>query len=142
MIIPGSDRHKPLHHQILSFFERKRVRGLMEENSKWLEVSDPTAAMGNGEGRPQDGEQGSPQDSQHPPAHAPLLVDGVGPQDPPTIGLKMARARMKPVTQCQMFTTLGIQRKRCPRGRLCRLEMVMLEKDCQASAPWRSCRWR
>ncbi len=39
------------------------------------------SSLGNGEGRLQHGEQPAPQGSQDPPAHAPLAVDDVDPQD-------------------------------------------------------------
>ncbi len=50
----GGGRNKNPHRTILGFFKHERVRGLMEENSDWLEVldpNDPPTQSENGEGR-------------------------------------------------------------------------------------------
>ncbi len=41
LMASGGGRLRPLHHLILDLFEHEKARGLMAENSNWLEVSDP-----------------------------------------------------------------------------------------------------
>ena len=54
-MLPGGGKSKPLHHLILNLFEHEKVRGLMEENSDWLEVldlADPPLQAEGGDGVP------------------------------------------------------------------------------------------